>query len=51
MVDAIARRDAVRADALAHAHTELFRDRFLQYLKHNLAADIGIRGAEEEGTG
>ena len=37
MVDAIARRDAARADALAHAHTELFRDRFLQYLKHNLA--------------
>lgn len=48
MVDAIARRDAARADALAHAHTELFRDRFLQYLKHNLATDIGIRGAEED---
>ncbi len=41
IVDAIAAQDMARAEALAHAHAELFRVRFLQYLEQNLATQIG----------
>lgn len=33
MLEAIAQRDAERADELAHAHTRQFRDRFIDHLK------------------
>lgn len=35
MLDAIRDRDVERADALAHAHTRLFRDNFLDLMKEN----------------
>ena len=42
IVEAIAAGDFERADTLAHAHTELFKSRFLQYLGQNLAADMKL---------
>lgn len=42
IVEAIAAGDAERADALAHAHTELFQSRFLQYLRQNAGAEIEL---------
>ena len=42
IVEAIADGDFERADTLAHAHTELFKSRFLQYLDQNLAADMKL---------
>lgn len=35
MLDAIRARDVDRADALAHAHTRQFRDRFIAFLQEN----------------
>jgi DNA-binding GntR family transcriptional regulator len=42
MADAIAARDEVRAESLAHAHTELFRMRFLQYLENGYSERLGL---------
>lgn len=42
IVEAIAEGDPERADALAHAHTELFKSRFIQYLDQNMAADMKL---------
>ncbi|MEE8248102.1 MAG: GntR family transcriptional regulator [Alphaproteobacteria bacterium] len=42
MVAAIAARDADRAEALGHAHTQLFRDRLMQYLDENGTAAIEL---------
>jgi DNA-binding GntR family transcriptional regulator len=44
---AIKAQDAERAELLAHAHTELFRSRFLQYLNQNLSDDIDISWPKE----
>lgn len=44
---AIKAQDAERAESLAHAHTELFRSRFLQYLSQNLSDEIDISWPEE----
>lgn len=43
MIEAIRARDVERADALAHAHTRIFRDNFLDYLKENYSrgTDLG----------
>lgn len=47
---AIQAQDAERAESLAHAHTELFRSRFLQYLNQNLSDDIDISWPKEAAT-
>ncbi len=39
---AIVERDADLAETLAHTHTELFRGRFLQYLRQNFATEISV---------
>lgn len=44
---AIKAKDAERAESLAHAHTELFRSRFVQYLNQNLSDDIDISWPKE----
>jgi DNA-binding GntR family transcriptional regulator len=41
-IDAIEARDVVRADAVAHAHTMQFHDRFLGALKHTPDAEFLI---------
>lgn len=40
---AIAARDADRAEALGHAHAELFRSRLMMFLQQNLSPDVAIR--------
>ena len=40
MLDAIARRDADRADALAHAHTRQFRDSFVDFVKASYLGNV-----------
>ncbi|NIR30269.1 MAG: GntR family transcriptional regulator [Gammaproteobacteria bacterium] len=50
IVDAIAEQDAARAESLAHAHAELFRSRFVQYLEQNLADRISSAAAMEIGS-
>lgn len=47
---AIKAQDGERAESLAHAHTELFRSRFLQYLNQNLSDDIDISWFREVAT-
>lgn len=47
---AIKAQNAERAESLAHAHTELFRSRFLQYLNQNLSDDIDISWPKEAAT-
>ncbi len=42
MLDAIAERDADRAEALAHAHTQQFRDRFLRFMQLNHAERMAL---------
>jgi DNA-binding GntR family transcriptional regulator len=42
MIEAIRRRDAERADALAHAHARQFRDSFLEYLKRGNLGDARL---------
>ncbi len=42
MIEAIRARDVERADALAHAHTRIFRDNFLDYLKENYSRDTKL---------
>ena len=42
MIDAIRRRDADRADQLAHAHTRQFRDNFLNFLKTNYSSAVEL---------
>lgn len=42
MLDAIVERDLERADALAHAHTRQFRNRFFRFLKLDFAADMKL---------
>ncbi len=43
MLDAIRRKDARRADELAHAHTRLFQDNFVEFLRHNYLKDAPIQ--------
>lgn len=43
MIDAIARRDVDRADALAKDHTRQFRDNFLNFLRRTYSPDINLR--------
>ncbi|MFM2356372.1 MAG: hypothetical protein RLZZ528_2108 [Pseudomonadota bacterium] len=45
MIEAIRRRDADRADALAHAHTRQFRDSFIDYLKRGNLGDVRLEAA------
>jgi len=42
ITEAIAARDADRADALGHAHAELFQSRLMMYLRQNLAPGMAI---------
>jgi DNA-binding GntR family transcriptional regulator len=42
MIRAVESRDADGADALARAHTDLFRDRIERYLKNNLAGGVPL---------
>jgi DNA-binding GntR family transcriptional regulator len=42
MIKAVASRDVDEADALARAHTDLFRDRIERYLKNNLAGNVPL---------
>jgi DNA-binding GntR family transcriptional regulator len=42
MIKAVESRDADEADALARAHTDLFRDRIERYLKNNLAGNVPL---------
>lgn len=42
MLEAIAARDAERADALAHAHTRHFRDNFLEFMKTSFLGDVRL---------
>jgi DNA-binding GntR family transcriptional regulator len=42
MLDAIIAQDAEKSDALAHAHTRQFRDRFIRYLQENLISDMEL---------
>lgn len=44
MLEAIAQKDAERADALAHAHTRQFRDRFIDYLKMSHLGSAKMKG-------
>ena len=46
MLEAIRDRDVRRADALAHAHTRQFRDKFLDFLKENHAEDVSLDAPE-----
>ena len=41
MIDAIREKDVARADSLAHAHSRQFRDRFLDFLRANVALALG----------
>ena len=42
MLDAIRKKDAARADRLAHAHTRQFQENFVDYLRHNYLKDAPI---------
>jgi DNA-binding GntR family transcriptional regulator len=42
LIEAIINRDADRAEAEAHNHTMLFRERFLNYMKQNLTESMAI---------
>jgi len=42
LIEAITDRDADRAEAEAHNHTMLFRERFLNYMKQNLTESMAI---------
>lgn len=42
IAEAVAARDADRADALGHAHAELFQSRLMMYLQQNLAPGVVI---------
>ena len=42
MLEAIRDRDIARADALAHAHTRQFRDRFIEFMKQNFLKDAAL---------
>jgi len=43
MLDAIRDRDVERADKLAHAHTRMFQDDFIDFLRHNALKDVAIQ--------
>jgi DNA-binding GntR family transcriptional regulator len=43
MIDAIAARDADKAEQAAHEHTMLFQRRFLAYLQQNLTQGMSVR--------
>jgi DNA-binding GntR family transcriptional regulator len=45
MIEAIRARDAERADALAHAHTRQFRERFLDFLRTNYSSGFDLRSS------
>jgi DNA-binding GntR family transcriptional regulator len=42
IIEAIANRQPDEAEAASHAHTVLFRDRFLEFMKQNLTKNISI---------
>ena len=42
MIKAVESKDAEEADALARAHTDLFRDRIKRYLNSNLASSVSL---------
>ncbi len=42
MLEAIIARDADRAEALAHAHTRQFRDRFFRFMRLNFAENLTL---------
>jgi DNA-binding GntR family transcriptional regulator len=42
MVDAVAEQDVERAEALAHAHTRQFRDRFFRFMRLNFAEKMAL---------
>lgn len=42
IIDAIERRDADIAEALAHEHTMLFQRRFLEYMNQNMTAGMAV---------
>ena len=42
MIDAVESSDPERADALARAHTDLFRERIERYLNNNLARSVSL---------
>lgn len=50
IVDAIAARDAERAEEYAHVHAMQFRGRFMQFLSRNLTSDmtLNIQSADAE---
>src|SRR5262249_15386675 len=52
MLNAIAARDADRADELAHAHTRQFRDNFIRFMSENYATDLSLRpsGSRQRGA-
>lgn len=45
MLDAIAKRDVARADALAHAHTRQFQDSFIEFIRQNHLKDAPLPAA------
>lgn len=45
MLEAIAEKDAERADALAHDHTRQFRDSFIDFLKVNHLGNARMQGS------
>ncbi len=51
MLDAIAARDADRAEALAHAHTLQFRDRFFRFMRLNHAENYSLAPSIGVGAG
>jgi DNA-binding GntR family transcriptional regulator len=42
IIDAIARKDADAAEALAHEHTMLFQKRFLDYMRQNMTETMAV---------
>ena len=44
MLEAIRLRDVARADALAHAHTQQFRDNFLRYMTESYSQFLPLDG-------
>jgi hypothetical protein len=50
MIEAIRARDAERADALAHAHTRQFRERFLDFLRTNYSGGFDLRSSVSGAT-
>jgi DNA-binding GntR family transcriptional regulator len=47
MIQAIEEKNADKAESLARAHTELFRDRINRYLNSNLAGNVAL-GSEDQ---